>query len=127
MLEQRILSATEAHNEAMGMDTTQVVARLIDLLGASTVARIGNVTETRAVQQWLSGEREPQRQHALRFALQLASMISDRSSRNVARAWFQGSNGELGDRSPVMALRDDPLEEVQVPLMRAARTFLARD
>jgi hypothetical protein len=75
VLEERILSATEAHNEAMGIETTQVVARLIDLLGASTVARIGNVTETRAVQQWLSGEREPQRQHALRFAFQLASMI----------------------------------------------------
>ena len=127
MLEQRILNATEAHNEAMTLETPHLVARLIDLLGASIVARIGNVTETRAVHQWLSGERDPQRQHALRFAFQLASVISDAASRNVARAWFQGSNGELGDRSPVMALRDDPLEEIQVPLMRAVRTFLARD
>jgi hypothetical protein len=104
----------------------QVIRHLVDLLGATTVAAIGNVKETRAVTQWLSGEREPQRPHALRFALQLALMISNHTTRDVARAWFYGSNPHLEDRSPLAVLRDDTLEEAQAPLIRALRTFSGR-
>ena len=108
---------TEAHNDAMGLPMEDVIRRLVDLLGATTVAAIGNVKETRAVTQWLSGEREPQRPHALRFALQLALMISNHTTRDIARAWFHGSNPHLEDRSPLALLRDDPLEEAQAPLI----------
>jgi hypothetical protein len=105
----------------------EAIQQLVDLLGATTVAAIGNVKETRAVTQWLSGEREPQRPHALRFALQLALMISTRATRDIARAWFYGSNPQLEDRSPLAVLRDDPLEEAQGPLIRALRTFSGRN
>ncbi|MGB6520939.1 MAG: hypothetical protein WBE83_04135 [Candidatus Cybelea sp.] len=118
---------TEAHNDAMGLPMEDVIRRLVDLLGATTVAAIGNVKETRAVTQWLSGEREPQRPHALRFALQLALMISNHTTRDIARAWFHGSNPHLEDRSPLALLRDDPLEEAQAPLIRALRTFSDRN
>ena len=60
---------TQAHNDAMASPMKEVIRQLADLLGATTVAAIGDVKETRAVTQWLSGEREPQRPHALRFAL----------------------------------------------------------
>ena len=118
---------TRAHNDAMALAMEEVIRQLVDLLGATTVAAIGNVKETRAVTQWLSGEREPQRPHALRFALQLALMIATRPTRDVARAWFYGSNPQLEDRSPLAVLRDDPLEEAQGPLIRALRTFCARN
>jgi riboflavin biosynthesis pyrimidine reductase len=118
---------TEAHNDAMGLPMEDVIRRLVDLLGATTVAAIGNVKETRAVSQWLSGEREPQRPHALRFALQLALMISNYTTRDIARAWFHGSNPQLEDRSPLAVLRDDRLEEAQAPLIRALRTFSGRN
>jgi hypothetical protein len=118
---------TEAHNDAMGLPMEDVVRDLVVLLGATTVAAIGNVKETRAVSQWLSGEREPQRPHALRFALQLALMISNHATRDIARAWFYGSNPHLEDRSPLAVLRDDPLEEAQAPLIRALRTFSGRN
>ena len=75
----------DAHNEAMSLRLEEVVQRLTDLLGATAVAEIGGVKETRAVQQWLAGAREPQRPHVLRFALQLALMIST-ISRPRARA-----------------------------------------
>ncbi|HEY6487323.1 MAG TPA: hypothetical protein VIX83_13135 [Candidatus Cybelea sp.] len=117
---------TQAHNDAMALPLDEVIRQLVDLLGATTVAAIGSVKETRAVAQWLSGEREPQRAHALRFALQLALMMSTRPTRDVARAWFYGSNPQLEDRSPLAILRDDPLEEAQGPLIRALRTFCAR-
>jgi hypothetical protein len=121
-----VLTAAEAHNEAMGLPVEEVVTQLVGLLGATTVAVIGGVKETRAVQQWQTGSREPQRPHALRFALQLALMIASHASRSLARAWFHGANPQLDDRVPLVLLRDEPLEKVQVPLMVAVRAFAAR-
>lgn len=117
------LGATAAHNEAMALPLGEVVRRLTDLLGATSVAVIGGVRETRAVQQWMTGERDPQRPHVLRFALQLAMMICSLASSHMARAWFHGSNPQLDDQVPIALLRDRPLETVQAPLMAAARSF----
>lgn len=120
------LTAAEAHNEAMSLPMQDVVRQLVDLLGATSTASVGGVKETRAVQQWLAGEREPQRPHVLRFALQLALMISSLDTRELARAWFHGVNPLLDDRAPLSLLRDEPLQNVQLSLMTAARAFAAR-
>jgi hypothetical protein len=126
-LETRILTAAEAHNEAMSLPIPTVVESLVGLLGATTVAEIAGVKETRAVQQWASGEREPQRAHVLRFALQLAMMISTVTTRHMAGAWFHGANPHLDDQIPIALLREQPLELVQVRLMAAVRSFASRD
>lgn len=118
-----VFTASQAHNEAMSLPISDVVAGLVDLLGATAVAAIMGVKETRAVQQWVNGQREPQRPHVLRFALQLTLMICTLKSRELARAWFHGANPALRDRSPLALLRDQPLEEVQFTLMSAARSF----
>ena len=120
------LTAAEAHNEAMSLPIREVVEQLVGLLGATATANAGGVKETRAVQQWLTGEREPQRAHVLRFALQLALMISNLGTRELARAWFYGANPALADRVPLSLLRDEPLETIQLSLMTAARAFAAR-
>jgi hypothetical protein len=115
----------EAHDHAMGLPIARIVEELAGLLGATTVAVIGNVQETRAVQQWIDG-REPQRAHTLRFALQIATMLAKRSDREVARAWFHGSNPRLNDQAPMFLLRDEPLHEIQAPILSAAREFAKR-
>jgi hypothetical protein len=120
-----ILSDEDAHAQAMSRPIGEVVRLLVDMLGLSLVAVIGGVSETRAVQQWMTG-REPQRPHVLRFALQLALMITEAGDGSVARAWFQGSNPRLDDRSPGVMLHTLPLEQIQAPLMAAARAFAAR-
>lgn len=114
-----------AHEHAMSMSIAQVVQELERLLGATIVADIAGVTETRAVAQWKTG-REPQRPHVLRFALQIALMIVGRTGAEVARAWFHGSNPYLDDARPIALLRDRPLHEVQGDLLRAARAFALR-
>jgi hypothetical protein len=120
-----VLEDVASHNHAMSLDMAHVVNELVDLLGLTAVAAIGGVNETRAVTQWIDG-REPQRAHVLRFALQLAKMIATQEDRGVARAWFQGSNPLLGDRVPLLMLRNEPLEEIQAQLMAAARSFAGR-
>jgi len=53
-------------------------------------------------------------------------MISSLSSPDLARAWFHGSNPHLNDEAPMLVLRDQPLDVVQVPVMAAVRAFTAR-
>lgn len=121
-----VRSDLSAHDHAMSVPIAEVVRELVELLGATTVAVIGAVKETRAVQQWTEG-REPQRPHVLRFALQLATMICTRTDREVGRAWFHGSNPRLGDEVPMLLLRDEPLADIQGRLLAAARSFALRD
>ena len=118
-------SDVESHEFAMSMPIADVVRRLVEILGASTVSVIGDVSETRAVAQWMSG-REPQRPHVLRFALQLAMMVAGEGGAEVAKAWFQGSNPYLNDQVPALMLRNRPLPEIQPALMAAARAFAGR-
>jgi hypothetical protein len=124
-MDAQIRNDIDAHDYVMGLPITQVVSELADILGATTVAVIGGVQETRAVQQWIAG-REPQRAHTLRFALQIAVMLSSYADREFAIAWFHGSNPRLGDRAPMFLLRDQALHEVQGPLLNAAREFAKR-
>jgi hypothetical protein len=84
-------SDIEAHEYVVGLPIGDVVGELVELLGATTVAVIGGVKETRAVQQWMI-DREPQRPHVLRFALQIAVMLARRADREFARAWFHAAN-----------------------------------
>ncbi|HZT11618.1 MAG TPA: hypothetical protein VFA29_02375 [Candidatus Baltobacteraceae bacterium] len=122
----RFRSDTESFQHAMSLPIAQVVRELTDLLGATSVAAIGGVSETRAVAQWTRG-REPQRAHVLRFALQVAGMIVTYADREVARAWFNGSNPALEDRSPLALLQEAPLNEIQAPILEAARSFAQRE
>ncbi len=118
-------SDVDAHDYVVGLPIREVVVELTTLLGATTVAVIGGVKETRAVQQWMV-DREPQRPHVLRFALQIAVMLANRANSEMARAWFHAANPRLDDRIPMILLRDLPLDEVQRPLLTAARAFAMR-
>jgi hypothetical protein len=115
-----------AHVQATRAAFDQVAASLRELLGAKLTAYLGSVGETRAVNQWAAGEREPSEavQLRLRLALQVGLMIADADGAGVARAWFQGMNPQLDDRSPARLLREGDLDEVGPEVLRAARAFL---
>ncbi len=118
-------SDLDAHDYVTGLPVGAVIRELVALVGATTVAVIGGVKETRAVQQWMEG-RAPQREHALRFALQLAVMLAACSEAELMRAWFHAANPRLDDRIPMLMLRDMHLEDVRGPLLNAARAFAGR-
>lgn len=125
-MERMPFSANHAHERAMQMSMEEVVRALVDLLGLTTVAVLGGVKETRAVNQWMAG-REPQRPDVLRFALQLAFMLSTLKGKSVARAWFQGTNPRLEGRSPAILLHNRPTDEVKQQILSAAEQFAARE
>ena len=125
MAGRRIRSDVEAHDWVVGLTIHEVVRELVDILDAPTVAIIGGVKEARAVQEWMT-DRDPQRPHVLRFALQIAAMLSDATDREFAKSWFHSPNPRLEDRVPMFILRDVPLEKAQGIMLEAARSFAGR-
>ena len=115
----------EAHSKAVRASFPEVAAALRALLGARLVAYLGSVRETRAVNQWADGSREPSAevQQRLRVALQIALTIAASESEQIAQAWFQGLNPQLDDRSPARLLREGDVDEVGPVVITAAPTL----
>lgn len=115
-----------AHTRTVRASFPEVVAELREVLGARLVAYLGSVRETRAVNQWADGSREPSAdvQKRLRVALQIALTIAGSESPQIAQAWFQGLNPQLDDWSPARLLREGDVDEVGPSTITAARAFL---
>jgi hypothetical protein len=115
-----------AHVRAVRSTFPEVVAALREILGLKLCAYLGSVKETRAVNEWAEGVREPSDavQRRLRLALQVAGAIAEVDGPEVARAWFQGLNPQLDDRSPARLLREGDIDEVGPEVIAAERAFL---
>lgn len=116
-----------AHDLAYRLPVDKVVAELCDVLGATLVAYVAGVTETRAVREWIQGARTPRAPvpERLRLALHVVQMLRERDSAAVVQAWLQGVNPRLDDRSPARLLREGDLDEVGPQILAAARAFVA--
>jgi len=117
----------EAYDHSARVELPVLVKELCELVGPKLVAYLANVRETRAVREWSTGEREPRAgvEARLRLALQVALLIARHDSAAVARAWFQGLNPQLDDRSAARLLREGDLEEVGPLVLSAARAFVS--
>ncbi len=116
-----------AHDRAMRLPFQALVNELLGMLGARLVAYIAGVTETRAVQEWAKGVRDPkdpELERRLRLVLQIAYLVAEHDSREVAQAWFQGLNPQLDDRAPAQLLREGEIAEVGREVLAAARAFV---
>ena len=115
-----------AHARAVRSSFPEVVNSLRAILGLKLCAYLGSVRETRAVNEWAEGKREPNElvQRRLRLAYQVAQAIADVDGPEVARAWFQGLNPQLADRSPARLLREGDIDEVGPEVIAAERAFL---
>jgi hypothetical protein len=115
-----------AYQQVMRMSMPEVAANLVELLGGRLVAYLGGVKETRAVKQWIAGDRQPQGDAAdrLREALTIAIMLASKEHKSTIQAWFQGLNPQLDDRGPARLLRDGDLQKIGPEVRSAARAFL---
>jgi hypothetical protein len=115
-----------AYQQVMRMSMAEVASALVDFLGGRLVAYLGSVKETRAVRQWMAGERQPQgdTEDRLREALTVATMLASKEHKTTIQAWFQGLNPQLDDRAPARLLRDGDLQKVGPEVRSAARAFL---
>lgn len=125
--EQERARAERAHRAAL-QRFPKVVEDLVNLLGAPLVAYLTNVTETRAVRQWIAGERvpHPSTQTKLQLALQVAKYLEDEGEDGAIEAWFQGLNPSLSDHAPAELIR--ATERMELPsigrqILAAAKEF----
>ncbi|MFJ4027553.1 hypothetical protein ACIPWF_10180 [Paenarthrobacter sp. NPDC089989] len=114
-----------AHLYSVRLEDPLLVLGLRAMLGASLVAYIGSVKETRAVRQWIEGERKPSAEVMvrLRHAYHVAAVLAESNSPAVVQAWFQGMNPYLDDAVPATLLREAPLEDTAQRVLGAARAF----
>lgn len=114
-----------AYRDSVVLDTPELVGRLRDMLGATLVAYVGGVKETRAVRQWAEGTRRvaADTESRLRLAFQVASLVTASNSAAVVQAWFQGLNPMLDDRSPARLLREGSVDVEGGDVLTAARAF----
>ena len=110
-----------AQGQAVVAAIPEIVGRLRTVLGRDVVAVLVK-RAPRAVTRWVAGEVQPsaREEDLLRDAFQITHLLSEVESNEVIRAWFMGMNAQLGDESPVEALREGRVREV----MAAARAFV---
>jgi hypothetical protein len=116
----------DAYETSIRLSLPEVVTRLNEILSPKLVAYIAEVSETRAVKDWATGERTPKTdvEPRLRTALRIALFLADHDSRGVVQAWFQGLNPQLNDVSPARLLRSEPAEDAGPAALAAARAFV---
>lgn len=115
-----------AHRESLRLPTTEIVNRLVEMLGRKLTAYIGKVKDVRAVDRWMAGgEIYGDAEERLRFAYQVARTLREQETPAVVQAWMTGVNPELGDRVPLRLMREGDLNVVAAEVLRAARAFLA--
>lgn len=115
----------QAYQDSIRLPVPELVRDLRDILGAKLVAYLGSVKETRAVRQWVDGDRQPSAEtiHRLRFAYHVAALLVDSDDRAVVQAWFQGMNPQLDDVAPARLLREGLLDDTGPAVLAAARAF----
>ena len=113
-------------DEVARLSPAEVVSDLVGILGPKRVAAIGDVKETRLVQRWIEDKARPQREQALRTALQAARVLNDLVGSDIARAWFAGCNQHFEMQSPISVLRTAHDSEQYTQVLRAAFEFAYR-
>jgi hypothetical protein len=104
------------------LTSSQIVERLVELVGIVVTGIIGGVTSEREVSRWVQDGPPPALDARMRFAYRLALLVAEGYGPGLVQAWFKGANTMLGDRAPALFLRDDFSEKAQQRLLRAAGT-----
>lgn len=111
----------DAHRRSVQVAPEDLVATLIDKLGARLVAFIVKRDVT-TISRWKKSA--PTQEEALRRLMvtyQIFELLEAAEADHTIRAWFIGMNPQLDDESPAEAVREGRHREV----MAAARAFLA--
>ena len=116
-----------AYRQSLELPFPEVVCAVVSIIGKKLTAYIGSAKDTRAVDRWMAGG-EPYRdaEQRLRFAYHVVMTLREYDSPEVVQAWLMGVNPELGDRTAIRMLREDPLDIAGPLILGAVRHFALR-
>jgi hypothetical protein len=107
-------TAIAEHEETARLNIHELVQRLNSYLGATVVAALSGVRDSKLPYRWAKPDGPTPNAGAvdrLQFAHRIWLELSDAESDHVARAWFTSSNPLLGETPPYMALREGKTRE----------------
>lgn len=99
----------------MRRDIRDIVRELNAALGPTLVSTLAGAKDTTVSLQWAGGVGEQpgaEIMTRLTFAHEQWHRVADTEGEQVARAWFIGANPWLGDDTPITAIREDRLKDV---------------
>lgn len=119
--------AEDAAYRASVRDDTAAIARwLLDHLG-QRVTTVGlGLRDASVARRYARGEVHPpqEREARLRLLYRVARTVAEAYDAETARAFLTGSNPQLGDRSPLLVIADEPAEQAGPEVIGAARALL---
>ena len=124
----RVENAWEAaYKESLITGSWEKAAYLAQTIGTRfTTAGIG-LADARTVRRWVEDRTEP-REHEvvarLNILYRVTRAIADVYTPAVAMAFLRSANPQLDDESPLLLLREGDPDQVQRPLLAAARAFV---
>jgi len=95
-------------------------------LGKKTTAYLSGVSDPKMVTHWIARHNTPRDrpQMRLREAYRAAALLIDAHGDEAAKAWFVGSNAELGDEAPAYVIRNASTWEDLRLVLPAARALV---
>jgi hypothetical protein len=111
--------------DATLMPIHEVALFLRTHLGKQTTAYISGVTDAKMVSHWIARRNTPRQRPQLRMreAYRAAELLVGSYGDETAKAWFMGSNVELGDQAPAYVIRNANTWEDLRRVLPAARAL----
>lgn len=108
-------TAVSTHAATTRMDVHELVRRLNSHLGATLVAALAGVRDSKLPYRWAKMDGPAPgtaAEERLRAAHRAWLVLADSESDQVARSWFVGANPLLDEVPPFMALRNGETRQV---------------
>lgn len=108
---------------AISSDPSTLADRVASVLGLELAARAVGVSETRAVRQWIEGERAVKGASTLlrlRTVAQIVEELSADLTPYEIRGWLTVAHPRFNFKSAVQLLEEGPLEDVRAQILAAA-------
>lgn len=115
-----------AYRASVRDDTAAIARWLLDHLG-QRVTTVGlGLRDASVARRYARGEVHPpqEREARLRLLYRVARTVAEAYDADTARAFLTGSNPQLGDRSPLLIIADEPAEQAGPEVIGAARALL---
>lgn len=112
-----------AYQRTVRLDIREITRRLNAALGGTLVSVLAGSKDTKSSHKWAKedGPRpRPEAVKRLAFAYEQWLRVTDAEGEHVARVWFIGANPWLDYDTPINAIREDRLKEVN----RAAQALI---
>jgi hypothetical protein len=115
----------QVERESTLSSPAELATFLQDTVGQKLTAFMAGLNDPKVVGRWATGKNAPQfeNEQRLRYGYRIVRLLANAYDASTAKAWLFGTNSRLGDKAPVMLLRDATDPETLGMVFLTARAF----